>query len=127
MKKKTINLPAELRANYIDSRDIIELREELEQTLEQPPRHIDDMGLFILLRDICGEGEAYAPDWEYGALLIADHAFVDYAQEWAHDAGLVDADAPWPSYYIDWVKAARDLRMDYCGIDIGGTTYWVRG
>lgn len=37
----------------------------------------------------------------------------EFAQEFAESCGLVNDDATWPSNYIDWERAARDLMYDY--------------
>lgn len=36
----------------------------------------------------------------------------EYAEQIAHDLGLVSLEASWPNGYIDWNRAARDLFMD---------------
>ena len=80
------------------------------------------------LRDLivfAREGET-SDDWQYGATLIRDSYFEDYAQEYADDIGAIDRDAAWPTSHIDWEAAARDLQQDYTSVEFDGITYWVR-
>jgi hypothetical protein len=95
-----------------------ELR-DLAETVE------DNAGELAILRALAEEGNGVG-DWEFGATLIRDSYFVDYAQELAEDIGALPADAGWPAYCIDWERAARDLQMDYTSVDYDGVTYWVR-
>lgn len=78
------------------------------------------------LTDLRDEAEPYCPDWRYGATLIADDYFEDYAYELANDIGAIPDDMSWPANCIDWTKAADALKMDYTSVDFDGTTYWIR-
>lgn len=118
----------DLSAPYIDSRDIIDeleaLDDELDDSRTLPP---EDMEYLELLRAIDREGRDLFPDWEYGETLIRSGAtFVEYAVQLAGDIGAIDRDASWPLYCIDWERAAHDLQMDYSPIDIDGAEYWGR-
>lgn len=66
-------------------------------------------------------------DWEYGATLIREDYFEEYAQELAEDIGAIDRNAKWPNDCIDWELAARELQVDYTPVDFGGVTFYVRG
>ena len=72
------------------------------------------------------EAEGYSPDWKYGASLIADSYFEDYARELAEDIGAIKDDVAWPCTCIDWEKAADELRQDYTSVEFDGVTYLVR-
>lgn len=78
------------------------------------------------LKSLAEEAEGYSEDWRYGATLIRDSYFKDYAQELADDIGAIKSDAGWPNNCIDWDRAARELRMDYTSVEFDGVTYWVR-
>lgn len=65
-------------------------------------------------------------DWKYGAQLIRETYFKDYAQQLAEDIGAVNADATWPNNCIDWEQAARELEVDYTQVDFDGVTYLIR-
>ena len=41
----------------------------------------------------------------------------DFAESLAEDMGLIPREYEWPQSYIDWVRAARDLMMDYWEIN----------
>lgn len=58
--------------------------------------------------------------------LIPEDEFEEYAQEFAESVGAVEEASAWPCCYIDWEKAADDLRGDYSTIDYQGTTYLYR-
>jgi antirestriction protein len=132
--------------DIIDSRDVIArieaLESDIETLAEMRERETlteeeqgelrdlaatveDNAGELAILRALAEEGNGVG-DWEFGATLIRDSYFVDYAQELAEDIGALPADAGWPAYCIDWERAARDLQMDYTSVDYDGVTYWVR-
>lgn len=81
---------------------------------------------YVALRDFADEAEGYASDWQYGATLIRDSHFEDYARELAEDCGYIKKDVGWPYTCIDWDRAADDLKVDYSGVEFDGVTYWVR-
>jgi len=117
--------------DVIDSRDIIariaELEAEREDCIAREDYFSDEeYDELTALEALAKEAADYAPDWEYGATLIRDSYFMDYAQELAEDTGAINRDAQWPNNCIDWEQAANELRMDYTPVDFGGVTYWVR-
>lgn len=132
--------------NTIDSRDINERISELE--LEAQGRYDDahpegvswgeladlNVGDWLDAEDtdeynnlVCLVADAkYVEDWEYGALMIRESYFTEYAEELASEIGAIDADAGWPLMYIDWEAAAESLKMDYTTLDFDGVTYYAR-
>ena len=115
--------------DMIDSRDIIERIEELENmSLDEDGNGLDEDETkeLEILYALQKEGEDYSSDWEYGETLIRDTYFTDYAMEMAYDIGAVDPKANWPANCIDWEQAARELQMDYSIIDYDGIDYWIR-
>lgn len=78
------------------------------------------------LQALAEEAEGYTDDWKYGATLIRDSYFEEYARELADDIGAVDRRATWPNNFIDWPAAADALKQDYTAVDYDGVTYWVR-
>lgn len=70
------------------------------------------------------EASSYS-DWRYGAALIRDSYFEQYAMELAEDIGAIDHDAKWPLNYIDWEAAAEALKTDYTSVEFDGETYWI--
>jgi hypothetical protein len=140
--------------DVIDSRNIIERIEELE---EQKSEFIlnesvfaDDNPSWGELADAQGEAEkkwdnteegeelealtalqdeleGYAPDWKYGTTLIRDSYFEEYCKELVKDIG--DLPNNLPSYIesnINWDGVADDLKVDYTSAEWDGVTYWVR-
>ena len=123
------------KADILDSRDIIERIEDLENAgandrraegHEPLPEDWDELGELDTLRRLTDEAEGYSEDWEYGAMLIRDSYFTEYAQELAEDIGAIDRNAKWPNDCIDWERAARELQYDYTSVEFDGVTYWVR-
>lgn len=111
----------------IDSREIIERIDELAAAQEEGSDFTEeDAAELALLRTLATEGESASPDWPYGATLIRDSYFTDYARELAEDIGAIQSDAGWPAYCIDWDYAARELQVDYTTVDFDGVTYWAR-
>lgn len=128
------NTTLDLSADIIDVRDIIARVEELETELESQESATCDAdtiaernALLDILADLEGMGgdEQWRGVW-YPLTLIRDSYFRDYAEELADDIGAIPRDAAWPLTCIDWDQAARELRYDYSGVDIDGTTYWTR-
>jgi hypothetical protein len=77
------------------------------------------------LQALASEAEDYSEDWQYGATLIRDSSFTDYAQELCEDIGYLPKDFPaWIE--IDWKATARNIQQDYTSVEFDGVTYWVR-
>jgi hypothetical protein len=131
---------------YIDSRDVIERLDELEDAASEEPTdlgctacgeesypddEIPSLGPecateLRTLRTFAEQGSQVAADWEHGETFIPESDFEDYARELAEDIGAIQSDAGWPTGYIDWPRAAEALKMDYSSIEVEGTTYWAR-
>lgn len=78
------------------------------------------------LKAFAEEAEGYAEDWRYGATLIHEDYFEDYARDLAAEGDYDMKNEQWPYTCIDWEKAAEELKQDYTSVDFGGETYWVR-
>jgi hypothetical protein len=114
--------------DLIDSRDVIARIAELEDALDVPEedRDEDEVEELAALRELAEEGEGVG-DWQYGAALINESYFTQYAMEYASDIhGSAVDDAAWPFSHIDWDEAADDLRSDYTAIEWRGVTFYVR-
>lgn len=125
--------------DLIDSRDVIARIEQLQAIREPGPvpagvlePEDDDMdqdSLFEELRileEFARECEDNVADWIYGATLIRDSYFEDYARELAEDIGAINSEADWPLSFIDWPAAADALKMDYAEVDFDGVSFWGR-
>lgn len=110
--------------DVIDSRDVIARLADLVDA--GTGQDLDEIEERVALRRLVAEGEDATPDWPYGATLIRDSYFRDYAQELAEELGADLNRAVWPYTCIDWDAAARDLRQDYTAIEWDGVTYWTR-
>lgn len=111
--------------NVIDSRDVIARIEELEAIPMSDRDSWEDDELRTLL-DLADDGETNAADWQYGAALIREDYFEDYARELAEDVGAIDPEAGWPNNFIDWEAATEALLMDYHELTFDGVTYYAR-
>lgn len=109
--------------NVIDSRDVIARIEALRADDQRDEVEAEELAA---LEDLAKEAEGYAEDWQYGAALIRDSYFEEYAREFADDIGAVNRNAKWPNTCIDWKQAAEELQMDYTRVDFDGVTYWTR-
>lgn len=109
--------------DVIDSREIIERIDYLtdEDYERSGPEEIE----LAALRALAEEAEGYASDWAFGATLVRDSYFAEYAEQLAEDIGAIDRNAEWPLNHIDWAAAAEQLQQDYTAIDFDGVTYWV--
>jgi hypothetical protein len=120
-------------ADQIDSRDLDELLTELERrdddatvAADEGEEAIDPLEdtereLMEALRELRDE---VGDEWRYGAQLIAEHYFTDYAKEFATDIGAISGDEEWPANKIDWKAAADELKQDFTSSEFGGTTYY---
>lgn len=121
----------DLSADIVDVRDIIARVEELEELEEgkhltvQELEELDDLKTIMAKLQGLGGDEQWRGGW-YPLTLIRESYFRDYAEELADDIGAIPKDAQWPTNCIDWEHAARELRMDYSGVEIDGVTYWTR-
>ena len=113
----------------IDSRDVIDRIEDLEDQLDDTSALADDQDLqdeLDIWRLFQQEGDP-AEDWAFGVMFIADDHFVTYAQELAEDIGSVPRDdTAWPFTCIDWEAAAEALQVGYTPITVAGRTFWAR-
>lgn len=134
--------------DIIDSRDIQERIEELQQELDldedNEPNEYDDEDErpkpldpdvkseledeLAELSELKREVSAYSGDrFEDGVTLIAESHFEDYARELAEDLhGDAIREAAWPFDNIDWEEAADDLKVDYAEVEFRGYDFWVR-
>lgn len=117
-------------SDTIDSREIIERIEELEnEGVEQDTPEGEE---YEALKTLAEEGEStYGAEWAYGVTLVRDSYFEDYARELAEEIGGLSGfshgeEITWPLQYIDWEAAAEALQIDYMEIEFEGVTYWGR-
>ena len=103
-----------------DKNDATAAREALEKWDES-----DEAAELKALQAFAKEAEGYAEDWNYGATLIRESYFKDYAQELVSDIG--DMPKNIPDYIvIDWDATADNIRQDYTTVEFDGVDYYVR-
>lgn len=117
-----------------NSQDIIDSREVIERIewLAGMSKTHDESVELDRLRAFALEGQS-VEDWQYGATLIRESYFVEYAKQLADDIGLMgpdywalDGTPQWPFTHIDWEAAAEDLKTDYSEYTFDGVTYYAR-
>ena len=123
--------------DIIDSRDVIERIEELENEIENlieeatesEENYEDDeeywelkeeLDTLLDLQEQCNYG-----DWKYGEALIHEDYFVEYVEDMLKDIGYLPNDVPW-FIEIDWDKTAENIKMDYTEVNFDGETYYIR-
>lgn len=111
--------------DYLPNRNTFDGREVLDQISALRDADPEDQDELDNLLAFAEEAERVAGDWP-NATFIRDSYWVQYAQELADELGAVDYNAGWPAAYIDWDRAASDLKMDYSSIDLDGIEFWVR-
>ena len=119
-KHDASSTPFDRYADYIYRDDVLARLDAL-QAIPDADRDEDEQSEMEMLEDAetelrgCRDGS-----------LIAEHAFTDYAQEFARDIHGADAvDGAWPFGSIDWEDAADQLKQDYTAIEIGGMTFYA--
>lgn len=115
--------------DILDSREIIARIEELEAQKAESEESYDwddyaDQDELDALYALAEEADS-AEDWEYGATLIRDSYFQDYAEQLAEDIGYLDGDKIMYNF-INWERWAEYIQSDYFSVDFDGVTYWVR-
>lgn len=116
---------------HIDTRDLIELRSDLSAELENIAEKGDEYdGQEAEIREAIEAIDTLenkiGSEWPYGASMIREDTFEDYARELAEEIGAINDDAQWPATCIDWERAASELAMDYTSVDFLGYSYYVR-
>ncbi|AXQ69055.1 hypothetical protein HOU02_gp154 [Caulobacter phage CcrBL9] len=80
---------------------------------------------YLILARMVEEGANYGEDWTFGATLVRESYFTEFAQEECESLGYIAKDFPsWIS--IDWEKTANTMKSDYTEIDFDGVSYYVR-
>lgn len=133
----------------MDSRDLIERREELKQQIldafnEQFDLELEEVDFtvvdnaeeFILqwadeLREIEEidelENEVSSNEWECGMYFIEEDKFEDYCEQDLIDCGWISKDMPYLiRNNIDWEGIADDMRQDYSEVEFQGKNYLYR-
>lgn len=110
--------------NYLDSRDIEERIQELEDMKEENELDEDEAAELEIWLALKAETEGEG--WEYGINFIHESKTEDYARETAEDIGAISADTAWPATCIDWERATNEFLMDYSSVEIDGETYYYR-
>lgn len=107
--------------SIIDSRDIMERIEELEQLLaDESTREefLDWCTEYDNLSTLAGEASLYSDDWEWGVTLIHENYFTDYCKEMLED---------FPTYVvIDWEATTENIKHDYSEVEFNGEKYYYR-
>ena len=132
--------------DVIDSRDVIERIEELNDEYEDlkseaeddtnveviearqnlkdwEELNLDELNALLALQDQAGG----SPDWQYGEGLIRESYFTEYCEELCFDIGDIPKELPWYiANHIDWDGVAREIKMDYTEVDFDGVSYFIR-
>lgn len=145
-----------LEHDILDSRDLAERLEELEDELvdlkdaiaeaEEELNECEEEEEQETLADTLNEAAAALEDWEKenAEELEELRNLADEVPDWRHGAMLIsegyfveyaqdlaedlgmDRNQPWPYSCIDWLQAADELKQDYTSIEYQGETYWFR-
>lgn len=137
----------------IDSRDVIERIETLQDEREALQSDIDncsadDREAFAKLSGALQDwdeangaelktllalqsGAEGSPDWMHGETLIREDYFADYIRELISDCyempkELESGEWPWRHVTVDYESAADEARADYIEADFDGVTYLIR-
>jgi antirestriction protein len=121
---------------YAETLDIRTIAQDWRDELDLPADERDADSITAcekLAGDLLGFGsEPSTPDDleafgdNYECILIPKRDFEQYAEELAEELGLIPEGNQWPTYCIDWERAARELAMDYTSVTYAGTDYLIR-
>lgn len=128
--------------DYIDTRDLAEIREGLRNELEESYKELVDSVKQEDLEEAYKEWaednendlerieqidqiESEVSEFELGETLIPECEFENYVEDMVKDCGYLDKDIPsWIE--IDWEKTADNLRCGYSTVEYDGDTYYYR-
>lgn len=117
----------DMDGDVIDSRDVVKRLEAYREALDAAEDGSDEWEeLHEEVKALEALENAGIPDWRFGATLIRESHFEDYARQFAEDIGAINDDARWPNSCINWKEAADELRQDYTAVEYRGETYLVR-
>ena len=138
-------------AQYIDTRDLIETRDELKQEildsfLEDFPHYEEMTESFEDIRFEEEEVQGWRDVWQeeidqisrigeiedeigsefdFGVTLIPEDDFTNYIEDFLEDIGYIPKDFPsWIE--IDWEATAENVKQDYSELEYEGETYLYR-
>jgi hypothetical protein len=112
--------------DIIDSRDIIERIEEL-QDIERDTDEQNELDTLLNL----AEQAQHSPDWMHGEVLISRSYFVNYITDLIHDCYPMPKEmnsGQWPFRHItiDYEAAAREAEVDYMFVYFDDVEYLIR-
>ena len=109
----------------MDEEAIEELKDNRDQALDALEEfdNSEEGQELTVLKALAEQGEAYAPDWKYGAQLINEDYFEEAMDEMLEDCGYIPRDLP--SFLTITVDYGA-LKMDYTKLDFDGQTYYIR-
>ncbi|MFM0341158.1 hypothetical protein [Paraburkholderia fungorum] len=77
---------------------------------------------FMLFKQLdCDVCKVLARAWTT-EVLVQDSVFVGHIRTLAEE----NCNTPWVLSGVNWVRAAEVARLDWCAVELGGMTYWVR-
>jgi len=108
----------------IDSRDIIERLQELEDDIENlDESDKEELEVLREFKNAFGDHD----DWKRGIAIINRSYFVEHVKELLADIGIPENLENFPSYIaIDWDATANNIERDYSSYDINGTEFLAR-
>jgi hypothetical protein len=109
--------------DIIDSRDIIERLQELEDKCEMSYLDYDEYEEYATLYYLAEECSSLSADWKYGEQLIRRSYFETYMDEMVGDCYELPKDLPW------WMSIKLDynaLEQDYTSVYFDGVEYLIR-
>lgn len=140
-----------MRQDIIDTRDLIEKRDELKQSIldsflenfEHYEDQTDDFDDILFEEE---EIQSWKEDWEdeleqieeinkiedeiggefdYGCTLVSEDYWEEYVEDLLKDCGYISKDLPsWIE--IDWEATANNVKVDYTEVEYQGQTYYGR-
>ncbi len=111
--------------SVIDSRDIIERIEELENLIADESTNADFLEWcqeYDILTSLAEECEHYSDDWQYGSTLIHRNYFKAYMDEMIQDCYTIPELPSFMAITLDYVA----LEQDYTSVDFDGEEYLIR-
>lgn len=132
--------------DIIDSRDIMERKEELEARVEEEREKLPEFrsheAIFLALTEdeikemealqtLCEQASS-SPDWNYGETLIRESYFEEYIEQLIDDCypevskALSSGEWPMRHLKLDIEDAAREAQVDYFEVEFNGSTYLIR-
>ena len=104
------------------------LQEEINKLEEKQKKELENLDLEDIerLKNLLKLKQNFDKEtWDFGITFVASWYFEDYIRDYAYGCGIVDKNSI-INNYIDWDAFVKDVKQDYCSINIDNEMYFYQ-